>query len=107
MTMKASLTDIQKIHDYFLSIATHDAEKETLFRAMKLTEEVGELNQEVLKYYKHASKEKIEKFSRENMEGEFADVFITLVLLAQSLDVDIETALHNKLEIIKTRMWIV
>lgn len=69
-----------------------------LSRLSKLTEEVWELNSDILdKYYKK------HKFSSENLEWEFADVFITLALLAKSLEVDINEALTKKFTIIEKR----
>ncbi len=74
----------------------------TLARLSKLTEEVWELNSEILKKYFKDRKE----FLHENLEWEFADVLFTTLLLAKALDVDINEAIENKLKIIKDR-WII
>lgn len=78
------------------------SENESIFIALtKITEEVWELNSEVFnKYFKK------DKFSKENLKGEFADVIITTLLLAKSLNLDINEALNYKLNIIKQRWWI-
>jgi NTP pyrophosphatase (non-canonical NTP hydrolase) len=78
-----------------------DNEKRILVRAVKLSEEVGELCSEVLKYNSFQRKEKMEKDS--DLEGELADVIITTLLLTESLGVDIEKALRDKIEKIEKR----
>ena len=81
-----------------------ETKKEEIFaRALKFNEEVWELNSELLaKYYKRRTW----KFSEENLEWEFADVMWTLILLAISLDIDINKALEIKLEKINNRWGI-
>lgn len=79
-------------------------DKEEIFsRVLKFNEEVWELNSEIyLKYYPWRNKE----FSQENLEWEFADVLWTLLLLAKSMDIDINKSMKNKLNKIKERWWI-
>lgn len=74
-----------------------------LAKLSKLTEEVWELNSEVQKKY-FPSKNKT--FSQENLEHEFADVLICLALLADTMWVDLNTAIENKFNIIKNRWWV-
>ena len=73
-----------------------ETKKEEIFaRALKFNEEVWELNSELLaKYYKRRNW----KFSEENLEWEFADVMWTLILLAMSLNIDMNKSLEMKLE---------
>ncbi|MFZ3077504.1 MAG: MazG nucleotide pyrophosphohydrolase domain-containing protein [Candidatus Aenigmatarchaeota archaeon] len=75
-----------------------DKQKEILFRAVKLSEEVGELSQEILSHNSLQLKRKLDNYKKGNMEGEFADVIITTLLLAKSADVDVRKALENKIE---------
>jgi len=75
--------------------------EDILSRLSKLTEEIWELNSDVLNiYYKRR------ETKDSNIELEFADVMICLALLAKSVDVDLEKALINKFNIIKQRWWI-
>lgn len=98
-----TIEEIDKnLKDYFSSMNQTELEV-ILSRLAKLTEEVWELNSDVLKKY---YKRKIDKFSEENLELEFADVFITLSLLAKSLDIDLNQAIEKKLKIINERWWI-
>jgi NTP pyrophosphatase (non-canonical NTP hydrolase) len=73
-----------------------------LAKAVKLSEEVWELNSEVLKKLYNGRK----IFLQEDLELEFADVIITTLLLAKSLNVDINDSLNKKLNILNERWWI-
>ncbi len=74
-----------------------------LARTVKLNEELGELCSEVLASYWWQRKEKLDKHSKESLEHEFADVIITTLLLAKTMDVDIKKALTKKIEKINKR----
>lgn len=74
-----------------------DPEKRILARTVKLTEELGELCNEVLMHCSLQRKEKIDNSQDDNLSDEIADVIITILLLAKSLDVNIEKALENKI----------
>ncbi len=69
----------------------------------KLQEEAGELSGEVLTFLKIARKKKIDNFKFEDLESEFADVVLSLLVLADDMWIDINKALKNKLEIIENR----
>ncbi len=75
-----------------------------LSRTVKLNEEVGELCAEILALDNNQRKEKLLKMKEEdNLPNELADVVITTLLLAEVLDIDIKTALGNKIKKIKKR----
>ena len=82
-----------------------DQEKRVLARTVKLTEELGELCDEVLAYNSLQRKQKLDNHDKENLPEEFADVIITTLLLAKAMDVDIEKALENKIEKLKKRSY--
>lgn len=103
MISKKFLEIINKIDNNliirFKDINKNDKEN-ILSRALKLWEEVWELNTEILsKYYKKRDKD----FDIAELEHEFADVIITTLLLAKSLDIDINKALESKLSKIENR----
>ncbi len=77
-----------------------DEEKKILARTVKINEEVGELSDEVLKYCSLAREEKLQT---KNLEDEFADVLLTVFLLAKSMKVDIPKALEKKIKKIEKR----
>ena len=80
-----------------------DEEKRILARMVKVTEEVGELADEVLGYNSMQRKEKLDKHKKDNLSDEFADVVITTFLLAEIMKVDIEKALEHKIKKIDKR----
>jgi len=80
-----------------------DEEKRILARTVKLTEEMGELCDEVLAYNSMQRKDKLEKIVDGNLAEEFADVIITSLLLANVMNVDIKEALETKMEKIDKR----
>ncbi len=80
-----------------------DEEKRILARAVKLTEELGELCDEVLAFNSFQRKDKLVKRDADNLPEEFADVVITTLLLAEVMGVDIEKALKVKIEKINKR----
>lgn len=105
MISKELLNNIDKIRQnlkYFHWITDDTIPEMILAKAVKLSEEVWELNSEILKsLYKWR---KI--FLQEDLELEFADVIISTLLLANSLNVDINSSLDKKLNIINERWWI-
>ena len=80
-----------------------DQEKRILARTVKLTEELGELCNEVLAHNSLQRKQKLDNHDKENLLEEFADVIITTLLLAKALNVDIKKALEKKIEKINKR----
>lgn len=80
-----------------------DEEKRILARTVKLTEELGELCDEVLSFNSLQRQDKLDKHDVNNLSEEFADVLITTLLLAQVMNVDIEKALKQKMEKIDKR----
>jgi NTP pyrophosphatase (non-canonical NTP hydrolase) len=80
-----------------------DEGKRALARTVKLSEELGELCDEVLGHNLMQRPEKLAKREVGNLSDEFADVIITALLLAETMGVDIEKALANKIEKIDKR----
>ena len=80
-----------------------DKEKRILARTVKLNEEIGELCNEVLVYNSMQRKQKLDNHNKDNLPEEFADVIITALLLAKSMDVDIKKALEKKIEKVNKR----
>ena len=74
-----------------------DAEKARLARTVKLSEEMGELADQILALSGLQRKEKLQNSSRSALAKEFADLVITTFLVAKSADVDIIQALEEKI----------
>lgn len=78
--------------------ASQTQNERILSRMVKITEEIGELSDEVLAYIGDQRESKLEE--QKDLEGEFADVIITKFLLAKTLNVNIPKALETKTKII-------
>lgn len=79
-----------------------DKEKLILSSTVKLQEELGELCDEILK---HNSRQRKEKYSEneDNLPNEFADVILATFMLARDMDIDLDTALKNKIKKLNER----
>ncbi len=80
-----------------------DQDKRCLARTVKLAEEFGELCNEVLAHSSLQRADKLANFDINNLSEEFADVIITTLLLAKTMDIDIEEAIEKKMEKINKR----
>jgi NTP pyrophosphatase (non-canonical NTP hydrolase) len=78
-----------------------DKEKRILARTVKLSEEFGELCEEILTHNGLQRKQKLENHDKENLPEEFADVLITTLLVAKAMNVDIAKALEKKIDKIR------
>jgi len=87
--------------DYSESLQTQ--KEKILARTVKLTEELGELCDEVLSFNGDQRKEKLESRDESNLSHEFADVILTTLLLAKVMNVDISEALEKKIEKLNAR----
>lgn len=83
-----------------------DKNQRIFARTMKVVEELGELADEILTSMNLQRDSKIAKFSRENLEDEFADVLGSLVLLGNELDIDIEKVIKKKIKFTRERFEI-
>jgi len=78
-------------------------DKRTLFRTIKLMEEMGELCEEVLGFSCTQRKEKMRERDEEKLEEELADVLIVLLLLAENMEADVFSAVKKKIKKIEKR----
>jgi NTP pyrophosphatase (non-canonical NTP hydrolase) len=70
---------------------------------LKISEEVGELNEQVLWKFGWQRVAKKDKISDEKLKNEIADVIIATIRLARLMDLDVEELLKDKIEILKER----
>ncbi|OYV63168.1 MAG: hypothetical protein B7X03_02910 [Parcubacteria group bacterium 21-58-10] len=105
MTLKELQTFIDEQDALFRSVKTaSQTERErVLARTVKISEEFGELCDEVLASLGDQRAGKMDGRSAESLADEFADVVITTFLLAKSMDVDVPEALARKIEQIKAK----
>lgn len=78
-------------------------EQRTLFRAIKLMEEMGELCEEILCFSTKQRKGKNREMDKQKLAEELADVIIVALLIGENLGVDTLKAMEDKLEIVKKR----
>jgi len=79
-------------------------DKKILAGAVKLSEEVGELSDEILADFKLQREDKqYKEGSEDRLAGEVADVLISTLILAQILELDVEKALESKVKQIEAR----
>ncbi|MFC1651652.1 MazG nucleotide pyrophosphohydrolase domain-containing protein [Patescibacteria group bacterium] len=78
-------------------------EEKILIRMAKLTEEVGELSNEVLDFSNAQRHNRLSSYDKNKLGDELADVIITTLLLAKSADVDAKKALESKIKKIDKR----
>ncbi len=71
-------------------------EKDILARTVKLQEEVGELSNDILSILSLQRKSKLAEFTKTNMYEEFADVVLSVMMLANAVGVDMERAVNHK-----------
>jgi NTP pyrophosphatase (non-canonical NTP hydrolase) len=74
-----------------------------LAQTVKLGEEVGELQAEVLGALEYQRKEKAARYSRDTLGSELADVMVCVALLADTFGVDLARAVGSKLEELEAR----
>lgn len=77
-------------------------EKDILAKTVKLTEEVGELANDILATLQLQRKSKLEDFDKSNIYQEIADIIISTIVLASILKVDVDRAIKEKVEKIIT-----
>ena len=105
MTLKELQNFIKKEHERMVkrSKKSEGQEKRTLFRTIKLMEEIGELCEEILGFNATQRKEKIRKKNKEKLSEELADVLIVALLLAENLEIDAFKAVEKKIRKIDKR----
>lgn len=92
--------EIKQLRDYY---KMKNDEELTLAMAIKIGEEVGELYNEILGHKGYQRKEKLDKLDLKDIEKEIADVLFTTLIVARRFNVDIESAIKEKMDKIRER----
>lgn len=104
MQLQQIIDEYQKISDFLNERwPLKEGSQRVFARTMKIVEELGELSDEILTSMNLQRNSKIANFSRENLEDEFADVFGSLILLGNELDIDMEEVIKRKIAYTKKR----
>lgn len=103
-TNSADLTLDQMMNDYrdialmLNALWPIESEAERVFaRTLKLTEEMGELSNEILTKMGLQRQAKVDAFKEHHLEDELADVLGSVLLLALELDIDIKAIMQKKI----------
>ncbi|MFW5746367.1 MAG: MazG nucleotide pyrophosphohydrolase domain-containing protein [Nanoarchaeota archaeon] len=91
-----------RLKKHYPSLGSDD--DQLLARTVKLSEEVGELSDAVLKNLALQRSEKLQRTSDE-LSSECADVIICAMLIAQAAGVDVSDALQKKIAHIQARVY--
>lgn len=75
-----------------------DVKRDPQLSVSQLIEELGELAREI-----NSEKLRNKKSAKEDLEQEFADVFLQLAKLADFFNIDLEKAILDKIKILKKR----
>ncbi len=80
-----------------------DREKLVLSSTVKLTEELGELCDQVLAHNLRQREAKLAGQTAEDLPAEVADVLLAVFMLAKDLEIDLAEAVKMKIEKIKAK----
>lgn len=77
------------------------SDKESILtNVIKLSEETGEVSNEILKYFNYQRKEKM---NNNQIAEEIADVIMVASILAESMEINLESALKEKMRKVDSR----
>ena len=94
--------EIKRLEKYY---DLKDDEELTLAMALKIGEELGELFNEVLAHKGYQRKSKLDKVDKKEIEDEFADVILTTFILVRRFNIDLGSALKDKIGKIQGRNY--
>jgi NTP pyrophosphatase (non-canonical NTP hydrolase) len=104
MTLEELREFNKRQHQRLANLDTSETkEQRTLFRTIKLMEELGELCEEVLGFSVVQRQGKNRPQNNEALAEELADVFITAFMLAENLEIDPFSAIENKIKKLNER----
>ncbi len=103
--LKAFIQRFKQQASYVEITKTIATEKEIVFaHSLKIGEELGELNEQLLGKFHHQRKEKADRFSDEKLGLELADIVLSTAMLADELHLDLGELLNQKMAILREKM---
>lgn len=82
-----------------------DERARMLAHMTKITEEVGELAEQVLGHLQLQRGAKLKVLEKEHIKKELADVLYTTMILASSLDIDMEKVMEKRVAELRARHY--
>lgn len=104
MTVQELIQQYKEISDTLNKTWPLDKQQRVFARTLKLTEEMGELADEILTSMQLQRSSKVSNFSQENLEDEFADVLACVVLMGIELDIDVVKVMERKIASTRLRL---
>lgn len=105
MTLQELIGQYEKLTEEINKQWPLEDEKARVFaRVLKLTEELGELSDEILTSMNLQRQAKVAQFDRQNLTDEYADVLACVLSLGIELNVDIEAAITRKIDYTQKRL---
>lgn len=102
--LKAFIQRFKQQASYVEMTKTITTQKEIAFaHSLKIGEELGELNEQLLGKFHHQRKDKSDRFSDEKLGLELADIILSTAMLADELQFDLAKVLNQKMDILKRR----
>jgi len=87
----------REVHELVSLAFPIDSENEALYaRTLKLMEELGELANEILAKQGLQRQSKLDKHTQQDLEDEFGDVLLTVLMLGIELDLDVAEIMRRK-----------
>lgn len=105
MDMDALVTFAQRMEARFRAVDGDilTPRERTYAQLAKLGEEYGELCEQVLAMDGHQRADKADKFGKEKLDGELADVVMVCFILAERLGVNLPEAIGKKVKVVEER----
>lgn len=98
LTLDQMMNDYRDIALMLNALWPVETPNERIFaRTLKLTEEIGELSNEILTKMGLQRQAKVDAFKEHHLEDELADVLGSVLLLAVELDIDIKAIMQKKI----------
>jgi len=97
VTLEELMEQSREVHELVSLAFPIDSENEALYaRTLKLMEELGELANEILAKQGLQRQSKLDKHTQQDLEDEFGDVLLTVLMLGIELDLDVAEIMRRK-----------
>lgn len=97
VTLEELMEQSREVHELVSLAFPIDSENESLYaRTLKLMEELGELANEILAKQGLQRQSKLDKHTQQDLEDEFGDVLLTVLMLGIELDLDVAEIMRRK-----------
>jgi NTP pyrophosphatase (non-canonical NTP hydrolase) len=97
VTLEELMEQSREIHELVSLAFPIASENESIYaRTLKLMEELGELANEILAKLGLQRQSKLDKHTQQDLEDEFGDVLLTVLMLGIEMDLDVAEIMRRK-----------